>query len=135
MTCFDPLQKQQLHPAGEPPPVGSAAEDGQIILLSSESIPDILQTLEASPRDVMALYAKVEKKSNGGGGGGVIVNELSNLLLDKKDAANALDNKPLIFQKEHREAAAVDEADEGCIPAVPLDSYISVANTNVDQNI
>ncbi len=135
MTCFDPLQKG---PQNAPSNISTVEnvdndqvandEDGRIILLSSESIPDILQTLDqqqtslgASPRrDVMALYAKVEKKP----AGGVIVNELSHLLHDKAEQ-----KKQTLFDGTS-DQETVDE-----IPAVPRGSYISVANSNVDQNI
>ena len=106
INFFDPLESVQ-----EGQEDSGNKEEGQIILLpASDSIPDILQTLSSTskgtnpnlkhclsltrsgqiPRDVMALYAKVEKGN--GGDKGVIVNELSNLIDDSSIEGGSSNN-------------------------------------------
>lgn len=113
LNCFDPLTQRHLAAAATAGDgcVGSnnngvfLGQDGQVAFLPpSDSIPDILQTLNAQqqltdpssafrangsqsltrtghiPREVMALYAKVDlKKDPRPTKGTLIVNELSNL--------------------------------------------------------
>ena len=55
MDCFDPLH------------TNDESEEAKVILCSSESIPDILQTLsngQEANNHVMAIYAKVDVKKD-----------------------------------------------------------------------
>lgn len=146
MNCFDPLRCSELDGDTSKLVVALPPAD------AAQTVPDILQQQQQTsaqaqllPREVLALYAKVEKRpvestaaTNGEEPNRVIVNHLSTFLNDLSSSPRKThtgEEKALISQRKQQQPASFTTSMDAPIPAVPNASYISVANSNVDQNV